>query len=215
MQQLLLNPDALQVNQSVTIETADGEKISGVVCMSDSNAVLIVDKSGKETALLLSNVVSIKGPHPVLDNNGVLVSKAEIDSFRTDTNLKTYAIVGGIISGGMGFIAGNLMSYAIGSSDYNNNVIIYIGTMTGLTTGGILFATTGARHDREKAIEHALLSRAAYDYKISLPDQKDDILLRNKIQEMVNERQKIEKEIEQLLDELGDVKEPQETHKSE
>lgn len=207
-QHVLLNTNALFKNQSVTIKTDNGENISGVVCLADSHAVIILDRSGQQTGVLLSNIVSATGPHPVFDNTGELVSEAEIDSFRTDTNLKIYTIIGGIFSGGLGFLSGRLTSQTIGKS--KNHLPDYLGTTAGLTLGGVLFAATGIRKDRELAIEQVLLSRDTSDYSISLPDREDDILLRKKIDQVIEERRHMEKEIEQLLDELNNMNEPTE-----
>ncbi|MBN1464234.1 hypothetical protein JXA02_00635 [candidate division KSB1 bacterium] len=210
-QHVLLEPKDLHRNQTVLFETTDGEKVSGVVVLANGEAVLVNDSYGEERGFLLKNIVTIKGPQPVLDENGVIVSEAEIDSFRTNANLTTYAIVGGIISGGVSFLAASLMTHEVFNID--SEAPVYIGTTAGLAAGTVLFAESGARRDRDKAIENVLASRTEPGYVISLPDQNDDIILRQKIKEIIEERMKLEAEIDQLLNEMDEIEEPKEEKK--
>ena len=202
----MLNPKAFFKNQTVKIETADGENVAGVVLLANADAVLIKDSYGEERGFLTKNIVQAQGPQPIMDNKGVLVSEAEIDSMQTNTNLTAYAIVGGLISGGVSFLGSSLLTHEVMDSD--SDAPVYIGTTAGLTAGTLLFAQSGARKDREKAIENVLASRAESGYEISLPDQNDDVLLREKIREIVEERQKMEAQIDSLLNEMDNIEEP-------
>lgn len=187
-------------------ETAEGEKVSGIVVLANADALLVNDSYGEERGFLTKNIVTIKGPQPVLDGNGIVVSEAEIDSFLTNSNITVYAIVGGIISGGLSYLAASLMTHEVLNID--NDAPVYVGATAGLTVGTLLFAQSGARRDREKAIENILLSRTEPGYEISLPDQYDDIMLRQKIKEIVEERMQMEAEIDQLLNEMDNIEEP-------
>jgi hypothetical protein len=207
-QYILLNPKELHRKQTVQLETTEGEKVSGMVILANGDAFLINDSYGEERGFLTKNIVTIKGPQPVLDDNGIIVSEAEIDSFHTHANITIYAIVGGIISGGVSFLASSLLTHEVSNVDDDSPV--YIGTIAGLTAGTLLFANSGARRDREKAIEDVLLSRAEPGYEISLPDQHDDIILRQKIKEIVKERMQMEAEIDQLLNEMDNIEESKE-----
>jgi hypothetical protein len=153
-QQVLLNPKTLHTSQTVTIETSDGEKVSGTVFLANAQAVLMHDTYGNERGFLTKHIVSARGPEPVLDDNGMIVTEAEIDSFQTNTNLATHAVVGGIISGGISFLASSLITHEVFNKD--SDVPIYIGTTAGTTIGTILFANAGRRKDRERAIENIL-----------------------------------------------------------
>jgi hypothetical protein len=190
----------------VIFETADGEKVSGIVILANSDAMLVLDSYGEERGFLTKNIVSAKGPQPVLDADGLIVSEAEIDSFQTNTNLTAYAIVGGIISGGVSFLASSLMTHEV--LNINNDAPIYIGTTAGLAAGTILFANSGAHKDREKAIENVLVSRTQSGYEISLPDRDNDVLLREKIKEIIEERKRLEAEIDHLLKDMDRIEEP-------
>ena len=205
-QHILLNPKTLYTNQTVTIETSDGEKVSGTVILANSEAVLMHDSYGDERGFLTKHIVGAKGPEPVLDENKVIVTEAEIDSFQTNTNLATHAIVGGIISGGVSFLASSLLTREAFNND--SDVPIYIGTTVGTTIGTILFANSGKRKDREQAIAHVIESRTEPGYEISLPDQQDDIMLKEKIIEIMKEREKMEEEIDRLLKDMDKIEEP-------
>ena len=210
--QVLLNPKALYENQTVTIETTGGEKRTGVVFQVDSAAVLIRDTSGQKTAISMSEIVKVKGPFPIVDDNGILVTEAEIDSAKTNTNLTVFAIVGGVISGGISFLASSLINNEIAGR--SNSAPVYIGTITGTAAGTILFAHSGAVKDRERAIDNILMSRSEAEFMLSLPDQEKDILLKKKIQQLIQEREQAEKEIRELEKELKDSK-PQQRDNSE
>jgi hypothetical protein len=210
--QVLLNSNALSEHQTVTIETCAGEKRTGVVFHADSAAVLIRDSSGQKTEILMSDIVKVKGPFPVLDNNGILVTESEIDSAITNTNLTVYAIVGGAISSGVSFLVSSLVNNEI--LGHSNSVPVYVGTISGAAVGTILFAHSGAVKDREKAIDNILMSRSKAEFMLSLPDQEKDVLLKEKIQQLIQERKQAEKEIRELEKELKDS-EPQQRDKTE
>ena len=61
--------------------------------------------------------------------------------------------------------------------------------------------------DRKRAIDDINVARYNTVYEYSLPDQEADILIKKKINELIEERQQIEQEIEQLERELEQLKE--------
>lgn len=206
-QHVLLNSKDLHKNQTVKIETSDGEHVAGTVMLANAEAVLLRDETGKERGFLTKNIVTAAGPSPILDDNGVLVSEAEIDSFQTHANVTTYAIVGGLISGGVSYLLSNLITRdALGS---NNDAPIFIGVSAGTAAGTVLFANSGANKDRENAVNQVLDSRLQADYRISLPETDNDLLIKQKIEEIIEQRKKLEAEIDSLLNDMNTIKEPE------
>ena len=84
-QQVLLDPKSFHKNQSISIETSGGEKVSGTVVLANSQALLMHDTYGNERGFLTKNIISAKGPEPVFDDNNIIVSEVEIDSMHTNT----------------------------------------------------------------------------------------------------------------------------------
>lgn len=199
-QQVLLDHRDFHPNQTVNIKTRDGEQISGIVTHANADAVLLRDTTGKQRGFLTKNIVSATGPNPVLNDNGIIVSEAEIDSIQTATHVTTFAIVGGFMSGGVSYLFSRMINNEILKS--HRDAPLYIATVTGVSLGTILFARAGDRKDREKAIENVLTARTDLKYNISLPDLEDDKYLKEKIDEIMKDRQEKEKEIQQLNNEL-------------
>ncbi len=200
--QVLLDKRDFHPNQTITIETRDGAKISGLVTHANADAVLMRDTSGKQRGFLTKNIVSAIGPNPVLDDNGIIVSEAEIDSMHTSSHVTTFAIVGGFMSGGISYLVSRMVTNEILKK--NREAPLYIATVTGISMGTILFARVGHRKDREKAIDNVLKARSQGTYDISLPDLEDDKFLKEKIDEIMRDRQEKEQEIERLNNELKD-----------
>jgi hypothetical protein len=211
-QQVLLDQHNFHPNQTITIETRDGEKISGIVTHANADAVLMRDTSGKQRGFLTKNIVSAIGPSPILDDNGIIVSEAEIDSLHTSSHVTTYAFVGGFMSGGVSYLFSRMVTNEILKK--NREAPLYIATVTGMSVGTILFAKAGDKKDREKAIDNVLAARSDGGYNISLPDLEDDKFLKGKIDEIKKDRQQKEQEIERLNNELKNKESDGETTES-
>lgn len=214
-QQVLLDKKSFHPNQTIRITTHDGEQVSGIVTHANADAVLLRDAAGKERGFLTRSIRSAVGPRPVLDDHGLIVSEAEIDSVKTSTHLTTYAFVGGFMSGGVSYLFSRMINNEILHN--HRDAPLYIATVTGVSIGTILFARAGHAKDREKAIDNVLVLRTGATYNLSLPDLEDDKYLKAKIDELVQDRLQKEQEIERLSKELNgqDEKTPHESQNSD
>ena len=196
-------PADIQEEQRVVLKLNDGSIISGLALQVNSKSILLQDDVGEEHIVFVKNIAAAKGPQPIFDDNNQLISQLEIDSTKTRANKTAYAVVGGLMSLGVSYLAGTLVERDV--LQENNNAVIYSSMAAGALSGAALFAAEGARKDREMAVQTILDSRQQMNEILSLPDDETDKLIKKKIADIIAQRQEVEKKIDQVLQEIDDL----------
>lgn len=196
-------PADIHEEQRVVLKLNDGSIISGLALQVNSKSILLQDDVGEEHIVFVKNIAAAKGPQPIFDDNNQLISQLEIDSTKTRANKTAYAVVGGLMSLGVSYLAGTLVERDV--LQEKNNAVIYSSMAAGALSGAALFAAEGARKDREMAVQTILDSRQQMNEILSLPDDETDKLIKKKIADIIAQRQEVEKKIDQVLQEIDDL----------
>ena len=76
--QALLKVSELEKNQSVHLTLKNGQKLSGEIYQVDSQSVTVVDKNNKAWRAQKRDINDARGPLPVYDMDGRIVSERKI-----------------------------------------------------------------------------------------------------------------------------------------
>lgn len=194
--QMKLKVEDLVPQQQVTIAMANGQKVSGAVVRVDQESVVLKDENGKSWRAKKDRILSVKGPEPVLDLKGNLISEEEIARNKTNKNFWLFTISGGVLSLGTSFFVSSMISRA--SDDGNRNAITYGGTAAGTAIGTLLFSRAGAHRDREFAIQKITLERIGQQVKDEVAESKRKAEIQKEIERIKQERAAQQAEIEAL-----------------
>ncbi len=205
--QIPLQLESIRTKQLVTIETTNGQTISGVVAGESHSAFVLTDpkSDGKFAVIEKTNIRQITGPEPIIDFNGDLVSEQEIDRVKHHVNFTTHVILGGLVSMGASLFVSSLIADQFQMD--HPNALVLPGTVAGTIAGAVSFGQTGARQDREIAIEKILTERL--QQSLGLPESgASDKLIMERINALRRSRFQQEKEIERLKRELRTMEQP-------
>lgn len=200
---VFVSPEDIHEEQRVVLKLNNGSTISGSALQVNSKSILLQDDGGEEHIVFVKDIAAAHGPQPIFDDNDRLISRMEIDSTKTRANKTAYAVVGGLMSLGVSYLAGTLVEHDVQSP--NKDAMIYSGMAAGTLAGAALFAAEGSRKDREMAVESILESRMQMQEILSLPDDETDTLIKKKIIEIIAQRRDVEKEIDQVLHEIDEL----------
>lgn len=204
--QLYLKPETLQEQQTVTIYLKNGNKVQGEILKIDQDAFIIVDRVGQAWRAPLSRIDYTKGPFPVRDANGAIISEREISARKSDNNLWIFAFSGALLSMGTSFFISSMIARATDEENNKRENIIYGGTAAGTAAGALIFSQIGKRKDRHQAIEMIRKERA-FDPGMTIEEdkkRKEQIL--EEIEALKRERNFQEQEIEKLKTQIKDKK---------
>jgi len=194
--QVLLNANKLQKEQTVNLELKSGEKISGTISAIDGNTITILDKNNVTKDIQKQDILTINGPQPFYDSNGYLINEKEIIKNKTNDKFWLFTVSGSTLSAGVSFFLSSMIARSQGEN--SNAPIITTGTLTGTVIGGFLFSRIGKQKDRTNAINHIRIARASAKLN-ALDEEKDKKKqLEREIEKLKSERESQEAELEKL-----------------
>lgn len=191
----------LYVDQPVQITLKDGSTISGQIAKVASQNIDLLLKSGKHRPIEKTEIWYSRGPEPIWDAQGNLVPESEIQAAAHSKNRTAHAIFGGLISIGVSFVAASLVSQEAMTD--NRQLFTSALTTAGGVAGALRFAKSGARKDREIAIETILKERNELALDAGIADEADDLLIKERILALRRKQQNHLEEIERLKKEIA------------
>ena len=199
--QIPLEIESIRKNQLVTITTSNGQSFSGEVAGQNKTAFIVAhSNSDREFAVIdKANIQHITGPEPIIDARGELVTEQEIDATKDQVNFTTHIVLGGLFSLGASLFASSLVSNEFPEKEQNAFVIT--GTTLGTITGTVLFGQSGARKDRQMAIENIITERFRESLTVPSSETSNEQILEH-IHTLRRKRLQQQKEIERLRDEI-------------
>jgi hypothetical protein len=156
--QVGLKPEKLTRQQTVLLTLQSGQSVTGEVESVDAEGVVVIDRKGQAWRARLSQIADLKGPVPVFDSEGRIISEKEISQYETNHNAVLFTISGGLLSMGTSFFISSMLSRVADAEQHN--AIVIGGTALGTAAGTILFHGMGARKDRDTAIREIRYNRA-------------------------------------------------------
>lgn len=206
---VFIEPESLKKNQVMQIELQNGDKIDGLVIGLGGESVAIQNEKGVEQRIQMSEIKSVKGPEPVLDAYGQIITETEIKSVKQNKNLKSYSISGGLISLGLSFFTSAMISRQ--QDEDKRDAVIYGGTAAGTVVGTSIFAILGARKDRQDAINNLILSRQGVRPEEEWKGIRNELEVREEIEKLKEEHDRQQEEIKKLQQQIKTPKEITET----
>ncbi len=195
--QVALNKNTLQKEQTVSIKLTTGQTVNGLIQSVNEQTVSIFNpESRTSTDVQKSQVAEISGPQPYYDAKQALISEKEIEAVKTNKKFWTYTISGGLVSAGASFFLSSMIAKS--SSDDIEDPIILSGTAAGTVLGAWLFSRVGSKKDKLDAVDSIRLARAGK----SLNGVEEEIEKQKRVQmeleKLKKEREDQEAEIEKL-----------------
>jgi hypothetical protein len=195
--QVALKPEKLVRQQTVSIKLQSGQSVRGEVEAVDSDGVVVIDQKGQAWRARRAQIADLKGPVPVFDSDGRIISEKEISRYKTNHNAVMFTISGGLLSMGTSFFLSSMLSRVAGEDQHD--AIVLGGTALGTTVGAILFHRMGVRKDRDAAIREIKYNRALEKGAAGVgtpPDQKTGV--DSELEKIRRERAQQDAEIERL-----------------
>lgn len=185
----------------VKIKTVSGKTVTGIVRANRADFVILqVDKRRNDSLVKINQneISSIWGEKETeQDALGKIISPWEIQSRTGSKNKILYSVGGMGLSFGISFFIGSLIYRAIDDVEQGKTAL-WSTTGIGTAIGTFLFARSGAKKDREMALEKIRQER----YELAQKKAEEERLKRKKIMEEIErlkkERQKQDEELRKL-----------------
>jgi hypothetical protein len=197
---IFLRHTDLYVDQPVQITLKDGSTVSGQIANVAQEKIDLLLKNGTHRAIEQTDVGCCRGPEPIFDTQGNFISESEIQAAIHSKNCTAHAVFGGLISLGVSFVAASLVSQEA-VTDHRQFFTVAL-TTAGGAFSTLRFAQSGALKDREVAIEKILKERNELALDAAVPDEADDLLIKERILALRREQQDHLEEIAKLKKEI-------------
>lgn len=193
--------DQVEPTNTVRIELQTGRKIEGTVTKKEPYYLEIKTQANRDTLIPKGAIRSLYRKPPVYDDFGKGISEEEIRIHISRKHTTIYGIGGGLLSFGISFFMGSLISQSV---DQGSRILAAT-TVGGTGVGTWLFIHAGKRKDRNEAIQAVRIQRK----NIELPVEEKPSSEKSPWELIELEKQKREemrKQREQLLKELEETK---------
>ena len=194
---VVINYDQLKPNSLVKIKTISGKSGEGIIkSKKPSFLIMRFDKNSKKLTKINRDAISCITGHKtyVHDDQNKIISEWEIDGKKGNNNLLLYSIGGGGVSFGASFFLGSLLNRRFEDVDQGRTAMwttAAVGTILGTT----LFAKSGAKHDRNIAIDKIREQRIELAKKQAEQERLKRKKLHEELKKMKAERKKQDEEI--------------------
>ncbi len=143
--------DEVQPRNFVEITLSSGNKIQGEVIAVEVGQT-IIKTDGKAYKIDNDNITALRAKPSVYDDQGQIITEAEIKMVKTNKQTILYAIGGTALSFGTSFFIGSMIQRSM--EDDTDSTPRVIATTLGTTVGGVIFTILGTKKDRTIAVEN-------------------------------------------------------------